>query len=145
MPSRPSRRGPSAASSPVFDNATFFLEDHVINEHVDRGRHASDNPPQLSRHGPPAISPTFDDEPLHVPRDARKNVSRFLPRSTILTAKDRHAFCASTLVDGSPCSHLLEDNIFNLGFFYEGGDDGFKVKDSNNQMTNLGKLIRPKS
>jgi hypothetical protein len=44
------------------------------------------------------------------------------------------------LADGSPYSHLLEDNIFNLGFFYEEGDDGFKVKDSNNQMTNLGKL-----
>jgi hypothetical protein len=61
---------------------------------------------RLSRHGPPAASPTFDDEPLHVPRDTRKNVSHFLPRSTILTAKDRHAFCASMRADGSPYSHL---------------------------------------
>jgi hypothetical protein len=134
------RAGRYASDFDISDNAAFFLDDHVINEHVDRGRYASDNPPRLSRYGPLATSPAFDDEPLYVPRDTRKNVSRFLPRSTILTAKDRHAFCASMLADGSPYSHLLDDNIFNSGFFYEEGDDGFKVKDSNNQMTNLGKL-----
>ena len=53
---------------------------------------------------------------------------------------DRSTFCATVLGNQSPYSHLLEDSIFNLGFFYEEGTEDFRKQDTNGKLTNLGKL-----
>ena len=56
------------------------------------------------------------------------------------TDEERRSFCSQVLGGSSRYGHLLEDTIFNLGFFYEEGNDDFSKNDTNGKLTNLGSL-----
>jgi hypothetical protein len=69
----------------------------------------------------------------------------FLPRSTVLTSKERSGFCSDVLCAPSRFGSLLKESIYNLGFVYEEGGADFRKADANLRLTNLGKLSLERS
>jgi hypothetical protein len=87
-------------------------------------------------------SPTQDDPapPDGGPYPCFKPRKQFLPRSTVLTSKERSDFCSDVLCARSRFRSLLKESIYNLGFVYEEGGADFRKADANGHLTNLGKL-----